>query len=161
MDKNPVPGVAFPAAEEDMLGHLDAQGRRILRLLVTMPATLTVGDVRRASPVAGVQAEMLMTFSPDYPFKPPTLSFPGKPRVPHPHIDEEIGVFASFDELDSAWRPTHNMGHVLRLLMQRLEAPALDPLHAVRGDLARMLRDGRFDEYDAHVRALMGPARGQ
>ncbi|GIQ80036.1 hypothetical protein KIPB_000763 [Kipferlia bialata] len=85
-----------------------------------------------SSPYEGGVFRLSITFSHDYPFKPPQLRFINK--VFHPNISESGAI--CLDILKEAWSPVLSISKVLLSLTSLLsDANADDPLSAVAANL--------------------------
>ncbi|KAG9299541.1 hypothetical protein G9A89_020712 [Geosiphon pyriformis] len=105
LNKNPPVGVSAGPVEED---------------LFTWQGTI-LGP--QNSPYKGGIFRLKIEFSPDYPFKPPTIKF--ITRVYHPNIDEDGSICVNLLKTD-VWKPATKIAQVLEAIASLLENPNPD-----------------------------------
>lgn len=72
-----------------------------------------------------------ITFPPEYPFKPPKISF--RTQIYHPNIDEKGHVCLPIIAPEN-WKPATKADQIINSLVALINAP--EPDHPLRGDLA-------------------------
>ncbi|XP_064619883.1 ubiquitin-conjugating enzyme E2 L3-like [Lineus longissimus] len=72
-----------------------------------------------------------INFPPEYPFKPPKVTF--KTKIYHPNIDEKGQVCLPIISAEN-WKPATKTDQVLMSLLALVQEP--EPTHPLRGDLA-------------------------
>ncbi|ORZ02918.1 ubiquitin carrier protein, related [Syncephalastrum racemosum] len=126
LSKNPPPGItAGPVNEDDLFKW---QG---------------VLQGPENSPYKGGQFKIDITFSADYPFKPPMMKFATK--VYHPNIDDDGSICVDLLKTDS-WKPATRLSQVLQAILLLLEHP--NPDDALVGSIAELYNTNRakFDK---------------
>ncbi|KIV79359.1 hypothetical protein, variant 2 [Exophiala sideris] len=126
-------------------------------LMTSPPAGITVGladesnlfqwkvsmEGPAGSPYAGGTFSLSLTLPPNYPFKPPTVTFTTK--IYHPNISNDSppnsGTMCLGMLKDSEWKPSTKMSAVLEFTRQLLEEP--NPDDAVEAKIAEQYRNDR------------------
>ena len=70
-------------------------------------------------------------FPPEYPFKPPKVTF--RTKIYHPNVDEKGQVCLSIVSVEN-WKPATKTDQVIQALVKMINEP--EPDHPLRGDLA-------------------------
>ena len=70
-------------------------------------------------------------FPPEYPFKPPKITF--RTKIYHPNVDEKGQVCLNIVSVEN-WKPATKTDQVIKALVQMINVP--EPDHPLRGDLA-------------------------
>ena len=91
---------------------------------------------------------LLVTFPPDYPFKPPKVKF--ETRIFHPNINQSGDI--CLDTLASQWAPSFSMAQVMLSIIQLLSHP--NPSDPINLEAARMLQQDP-ESYHRRVRLLI------
>ena len=91
---------------------------------------------------------LLVTFPPDYPFKPPKVKF--ETRIFHPNINHSGDI--CLDTLASQWAPSFSMAQVMLSIIQLLSHP--NPSDPINLEAARMLQQDP-ESYHRRVRLLI------
>ena len=91
---------------------------------------------------------LLVTFPPDYPFKPPKVKF--ETRIFHPNINQSGDI--CLDTLASQWAPSFSMAQVMLSIIQLLSHP--NPSDPINLEAARMLQQDP-ESYDRRVRLMI------
>ncbi|KEF60726.1 signal peptidase I [Exophiala aquamarina CBS 119918] len=95
------------------------------------------------SPYAGGHFTLNISLPPNYPFKPPTVTFTTK--IYHPNISNDSppnsGTMCLGMLKDSEWKPSTKMSAVLEFTRQLLKEP--NPDDAVESKIADQYRDDR------------------
>ena len=72
-----------------------------------------------------------LEFPPEYPFKPPKITF--RTKIYHPNVDEKGQVCLSIVAVEN-WKPATKTDQVIEALVKMINQP--EPDHPLRGDLA-------------------------
>jgi len=72
-----------------------------------------------------------ITYPPEYPFKPPKITF--KTKIYHPNVDEKGNICLPIISPEN-WKPATKTDQVLQALVTLIHEP--EPEHPLRGDLA-------------------------
>ena len=91
---------------------------------------------------------LLVTFPPDYPFKPPKVKF--ETRIFHPNINQSGDI--CLDTLASQWAPSFSMAQVMLSIIQLLSHP--NPSDPINLEAARMLQQDP-ESYHRRVRLMI------
>ena len=97
------------------------------------------------SPYAGGVFYFLMTFPPEYPFKPPVCKF--ETKIYHCNVNEKGGICLPFQK--DGWSPALTVASVLGIVSSFLTDP--DPDDALVPEIAELYRTDR-EEHDRIAR---------
>lgn len=93
--------------------------------------------------VQGGKYDLELTLPPNYPFKPPTVTF--KTKIYHPNVSNDSppnsGMMCLGMLRDSEWKPSTKMNAVLEFIRQLLREP--DPDDAVEAKIAEQYKDDK------------------
>ncbi|KAJ8663592.1 hypothetical protein O0I10_000837 [Lichtheimia ornata] len=90
------------------------------------------------SPYQGGRFKLDITFSPEYPFKPPTMKFSTK--VYHPNIDDDGSICVDLLKAD-VWKPATRVAQALQAIASLLQNP--NPDDALVGSIAEIYNTNR------------------
>ncbi|KAI7878791.1 ubiquitin conjugating enzyme [Lichtheimia hyalospora FSU 10163] len=90
------------------------------------------------SPYQGGRFKLDITFSPEYPFKPPTMKFTTK--VYHPNIDDDGSICVDLLKAD-VWKPATRVAQALQAIALLLQNP--NPDDALVGSIAEIYNTNR------------------
>ncbi|KAI9323610.1 ubiquitin-conjugating enzyme/RWD-like protein [Dichotomocladium elegans] len=121
-----------------ILSHFHNTRINSVRLPSPFLFTITFCIVQADSPYKGGAFKMDISFSPDYPFKPPTMKFITK--VYHPNIDDDGSICVDLLKAD-VWKPATRVAQVLQAIAILLENP--NPDDALVGSIAEVYNTNR------------------
>lgn len=87
-----------------------------------------------SSPYSSGKFKIRFDFPPNYPFKPPVITF--KTRIYHPNIKTDTGEICT-DIME--WSPTLNVKHCIDTLFEMLNNPSTE--NPLEDDIATLLRE--------------------
>eukprot|EP00050_Salpingoeca_kvevrii_P015898 m.50988 g.50988 ORF g.50988 m.50988 type:complete len:152 (+) comp6578_c0_seq1:155-610(+) len=118
------------SADSEFFRDVQADDDNILHWRVTL--------LPPAAPYDKGAFEIDLTFPPEYPFKPPKITF--RTSIYHPNINESGQICLPIVETAN-WKPDTKVAQVLESLIQRIQEP--DPDHALREEVGNMYSQDR------------------
>ncbi|KAA6382305.1 MAG: putative ubiquitin-conjugating enzyme E2 E1 [Streblomastix strix] len=123
----PIPGFTFTVNETNIAEPWD--------VLVIGPA---------GKPYAGGKFHLNVAFPPEYPFKPPTISF--KTKIYHINVREPMEKICVDMLSDANWKPVQRTIEGIKAIFNLLSKP--EPEHAGNDDAVKLFTENKA-QYDA------------